>query len=434
MEVFMLRQWQRSSFAVFRLAALIGTLASPVAIAADWRQFRGPNGQGAGDEAPLPVHWSASENIAWRTELPGAGTSSPVTLGDRIYVTCYSGYGMDADAPGEMANLKRHVVCLDRATGGILWQRQFDPVLPEHQYQGEGTYHGYSSSTPATDGERLYIFFGKSGVHCLDLEGRTLWQANVGDGIHGWGSGASPVLYKNLLLVNASVECGSLVALDKLTGEEVWRAGGVGAAWNTPVLVDLPDDQRELVVSVESRLLAFQPDTGEALWNADGVHRYVCPSVVAGEGVVYAIGGGHTSLAVRAGGRGDVTGTHTVWRENRGSNVSSPVYHDGHVYWASDSGGVVTCQEATTGRTVYQERLEPASGLIYASPILAGGKLYYVSQRNGTYVVAARPEYELLAHNVFADDDSRMNASPVASDGQLLLRNDKHLYCIGEKR
>jgi outer membrane protein assembly factor BamB len=128
-----------------------------------------------------------------------------------------------------------------------------------------------------------------------------------------------------------------------------------------------------------------------------------------------------------------VTQSHGVWRENKGSNVSSPIYHDGHLYWASDSGGVVHCQEAATGKTVYQERLNPGSGLIYASPILSEGKLYYVSQRNGSYVVAAKPEFELLAHNKFEDDDSRTNASPAVDNGQLLLRSDRYLYCIGDK-
>jgi hypothetical protein len=180
-------------------------------------------------------------------------------------------------------------------------------------------------------------------------------------------------------------------------------------------------------------MLGFDPNSGKELWQAEGVHRYCCPSVVAHDGVVFAIGGGSTSLAVRAGGRGDVSKTHGLWRDNRGSNVSSPVYLDGHIYWASDSGGVVTCQEAATGKSVYQKRLEPGSGLIYASPILADGKLYFVSQRKGTYVVAAKPEFELLSHNVFEDDDSRTNASPAVSNGQLLLRTDRALYCIGTK-
>src|SRR5262249_2021132 len=154
----------------------------------------------------------------------------------------------------------------------ILWSKKFDPVLPEHAYQGEGAYHGYSSSTPTSDGERLYVFFGKSGVYCFDLDGKQLWQVSVGKGINGWGSGASPLLYKNFLIVNASVESGVVVALDKKTGKEKWRAAGIQSAWNTPVLVKPPKGEVELVVSIQGRLLGLNPDTGKELWHAEGIH------------------------------------------------------------------------------------------------------------------------------------------------------------------
>src|SRR5262249_8636667 len=154
---------------------------------------------------------------------------------------------------------------------------------------------------------------------------------------------------------------------DKKSGKEAWRAPRIGGAWNSPVLVKLQNGDTELVISIENWLVGVNPDTGKELWRAEGVHRYVCPSVIAQNGIVYAIGGGHTSLAVRAGGRGDVTKTHVVWRTGKGSNVSSPVYHDGHVYWAADHGGTVYCQEAATGKFVFQERLKPDSGIIYAS-------------------------------------------------------------------
>jgi outer membrane protein assembly factor BamB len=397
---------------------------------ADWRQFRGPGGLGTSDEKGLPVEWSATKNLVWKTKLPGLGASSPVTVGDRIYLTCYSGYGLDPKEAGKMEDLRRHLLCIDRKKGNILWSKEFQPVLPEHKYAGEGSYHGYSASTPASDGERLYVFFGKSGVFCFDLQGKQLWQVSVGTGTNGWGSGASPVLYKDMVLVNASVESGALVALDKMTGKEIWRTKGIQSAWNTPVLVTLPSQEVELVISIKDFVLGLDPDTGKELWRAEGVHRYVCPSVVAHDGVVYAIGGGSASLAVRAGGRGDVTKTHVLWRKNKGSNVSSPIYHDGHLYWAGESNEIVYCQSAATGDFVYQERLKPGSGLIYGSPVLADGKIYYVSQKNGTYVVPAQPKFALLAHNAFEDDKSRSNASLAVSDGQLLLRTDQYLYCI----
>src|SRR5262249_5302556 len=414
-----------ASFLVF--VAAIGA-----ANAADWQQFRGPAGQGISDEKGLPTEWSADKNIAWKVKLPGAGASCPVTHGKRVFVTCYSGYALEVKDPGKMEELRRHLLCLDRATGDVIWSKEFEPVLPEHKYEGEGSYHGYAASTPIIEGERLYVFFGKTGVYCFDLDGKELWHSVVGKNINGWGSGASPILYKSFLIVNASVESGALVALDKTTGKEVWRSPGISSAWNTPIIVATPAKTQELVVSIQNWVVGIDPENGKELWRADGVHRYVCPSVVAHDGIVYAIGGGHTSLAVKSGGKGDVTKTHEVWRETKGSNVGSPIYHDGHLYWASDGGGVVHCQEAATGKMVYAERLKPDAGQIWASPVLADGKLYYVSKQNGVFVVAAKPKFELLAHNVLKGDESRSNASLAVSDGQLFLRNDQYLYCIGK--
>lgn len=412
------------------LAAACGSV-----LAADWRQFRGPGGLGVSDEKGLPVEWSAEKNIVWKVKLPGAGASCPVTQGSRVFVTCYSGYGVDVDQKkaGNMEDLRRHLLCLDRATGKELWAKEFQPLLPEHKYQGEGSYHGYAASTPIIEGERLYVFFGKSGVFCFDLGGTELWKTEVGKNTNGWGSGSSPILYKDSVIVNASVESGALVALNKTDGKELWRTKGINSAWNTPALVTTPEKTQEVLISMQKWLVAVDPDTGKELWRADGVDRYVCPSVVAHDGIVYAIGGGHTSLAVKAGGKGDVSKTNGLWKLSKGSNVGSPIYHEGHLYWAHDSQGTVYCQEAATGNVVYAERLKPPSGQIWASPVLADGKLYYVSKENGTYIVAAQPKFQQLAHNVIEGDNSRSNASLAVSEGQLFLRNDQYLYCIGKR-
>jgi outer membrane protein assembly factor BamB len=418
----------RITSAVTTIAALLIS-ASP-APADEWMQFRGPNGQGVSADKNVPLKWSSTDNIAWKVDLPGPGASSPIVVGDKVYLTCYTGYGIEP-AKGTDKDLRRHLLCFDRRTGRELWKKTFEPKLPEHAYQGEGSYHGYAASTPCSDGERLYVFFGKSGVYGLTLDGEELWHSSVGSGTHGWGSGSSPVLFGNLLLINASVESGSLYGLDKLTGTEMWKVGGIGSAWDTPHLVGTSEGH-EVVVSTQDKLLSFSPRDGKPLWIAEGVHRYVCPSVVSHEDIVFAIGGGHTSLAVRLGGMGDVTKSHVRWRKDKGSNVGSPVYLDGHLYWAGDSNGLVHCQNAETGEFVFQERLDPRPGNIWSSAVLADGKLYFVSQHAGTFVVAAKPKFELLAHNTFADDDSRTNASPAIHDSQILLRTDKRLYCIGK--
>lgn len=404
------------------------------ALGADWPQFRGPMGTGASDETGLPTTWSDDSNIVWKTDLPGFGTSSPITHEDHIYLTCYGGYGMDSESPGNIDDLQRHVVCLDRKQGKIVWNEQIETLQPEEQYKGFQALHGYSSSTPATDGERLYVFFGKSGVFAFDLNGKQLWRTDVGPKIHGWGSATSPVLFQNLVIINASVESGALVALDKATGSEVWRTPGMVAAWNTPLLVELPGGRVDLVVSVKNQLLAFDPANGKERWRCKGIEDYVCPSVIAHDGIVYAIGGrGRPGLAVAAGGEGDVS-DKILWKTQAGSNVSSPVYHDGYLYWVSESKGIAYCIDAKTGEAAYEKRLEPRPDRIYASPVVADGKIYYVSRNNGTFVLAAKPEYELLAHNVIKSDASVFNASPAVSNGQLLLRSDKRLYCLGSKK
>ena len=414
------------------VALLVLSLAGPAIVSgAEWRQFRGPGGLGKSAETSLPEKWSSEQNLSWQVDLPGPGGSSPIVVAGRVFVTCYTGYGLKPNE-GDPGELRRHLFCFDRMTGKQLWHRSFEPRLPEHAYRGEGSYHGYSSSTPSSDGERLYVFLGKSGLFCFDLEGKLIWEASAGDGIHSsWGSGCSPLVSGKLVIVNASAESGSLVAFDKVSGREVWRAGGIQSSWNTPLLAKTSRGATELVVSIQARMLGFDPVSGRKLWDADGIHRYVCPSVIAHEGIVYAIGGGHTSLAVRIGGQGDVTDSHVLWRQKRGSNVSSPVFHEGHLYWADARGGVVYCQHAKTGEVVYQQRLEPRPGRFWASATLADGKIYYVSQHQGTYVVAAQPEFSLVAHNRLEDDDSRTNASIAVSDGKLFLRSDQRLYCIG---
>jgi outer membrane protein assembly factor BamB len=398
----------------------------------DWPQFRGPGGLGVSRDKGLPATWGPRENLVWRTELPGAGSSSPITFGPRIFLTAYSGYNVPGRPGGDMKRLKLHLVCLDRRDGTIRWSQDVAPKLPEQERIREG--HGYASSTPAADRQRVYAFFGKAGVLAFDQDGRRLWRADVGSKLSDWGSAASPVLFGDLVIVNASVESEALVALDRKTGKEVWRARGIRESWSTPLLVPLAQGKTELVVPVLGKILGFDPATGEQLWScATDIRWYMVPSLVADKGVVYALGGrsGVAALAVRAGGRGEVTRSHRLWTGRKGSNVSSPVVHEGHLYWVNDSQGIAYCAEARTGKVLYEQRL-PRAGELYASPVLAEGRLYYVSRTGRTFVVAARPRFEELAQNDLGDR-STFNASPAVSDGRLLLRSERYLYCVGRK-
>ncbi|MBM4094120.1 MAG: hypothetical protein FJ276_32645, partial [Planctomycetes bacterium] len=226
----------RNRWAVWVLVAALGmamtAIVEPQSVGqggsqnGDWSQFRGPGGLGISGQKGLPLTWGAEKNVVWKTELPGPGASSPITVGERIFVTCYTGYGVNSQEPGEVAELRRHLLCINRADGRIVWNREIKARMPEPPYRGSMQRHGYASSTPASDGERVYAFFGKSGVFAFDLDGRQLWHADVGFGTHEWGTGASPVVYRNLVIVNASIESESLVALSANSGKEVWRADG----------------------------------------------------------------------------------------------------------------------------------------------------------------------------------------------------------------
>ncbi len=397
----------------------------------NWPQFRGPNGLGVSHDKRLPLTWTTDKNLLWKTELPGAGASSPIVVGDRVFVTCYSGYGVPGQAKGDISQLQRHLLCVNALNGTVVWKKDFPAVLPESPTVRE---HGYAASTPAWDGERLYVFFGKSGVFAFDLDGKQLWKADVGDKHHGWGSAASPVVYKDLLIINACIESDSLVALDKKTGKEKWRARGIKESWNTPLIVTTQNGTSELIVAILGKILAFNPETGVPLWNCDtDISWYMAPSVVAHNSVVSALGGrsGVAALAVRTGGKGDVTKTHRLWTSTKGSNVSSPIAHNGHLYWMHDSLGIAYCSEIETGKIIYEVRVARA-GQVYASPILADDKLYYLTRSGQTYVLKAGPKYELLATNDLSDRSS-FDASPAVADGRLYLRSNRFLYSVGKK-
>jgi outer membrane protein assembly factor BamB len=412
------------------LAALAVFLAAAGGTAQDWPAFRGPDGTGASPAAAL-LMWGPSKNVVWKTDLPGAGTSAPVVVGNRVFVTCYSGY-----APGQprenQAGLKLHVVSLDRVTGKVQWSRDIAPKLPESDNTRDG--HGYASATPAADATRLYTFFGKTGVIAFDHAGQELWRADVGSRLNpaGWGSAASVVLAAGKVIVNASIESDSLVALDPATGKEAWRLGGVKEAWNTPAVAN-HGGRTELVMASFGKLFAVDPATGRELWRAaTDIPWYMVPSVVVNDGVAYALGGRPGGgLAVKLGGSGDVTRTHRLWTSKKGTNVPSPVYHDGHLYWMHDNQGMAFCADAKTGRVVYEERVGRGDG-VYGSPVLAGGRIYYPGRSGTMYVVAAKPAFELLASNTFGERGDYLS-SPAVAGGRLYLRTNRSVCCVGER-
>jgi len=444
----------------------------------DWSRFRGPNGTGVSpDAANVPAEWSPTENLKWKVALPGPGSSCPIVVGDRIFVTSWSGYGVDREKLGRKEDLRRHLVCVDKQTGSVLWDKSVEAVLPEDDYQGMFAEHGFASHTPVSDGERVYAFFGKTGVIAFDLLGNELWRKSVGDGLdpREWGSASSPVLYKDTVIVTAAAESNSIVAFNKLTGEEKWKqvAGGLDSTWGTPVLVKVNDERTDLVIGVPGEIWGINPDNGKLAWYCEAIgENSFCSSVVPGDGIVYAVEGmGGGSIAVRAGGKGDVTSTHVVWRGRDNNRISTPVLLDGRLYFFSQRRA--NCIDAKTDERIYQARLASAGGTPappergpgpgagggpggrgpggrgrgfgggfggggfggqdYASPIAADGKIYVMTRAGDCFVVKAGPKFEQLAVNRVTEDAEDFSATPAIAGNELFIRSSKNLYCVAAK-
>jgi outer membrane protein assembly factor BamB len=415
----------------------------PVLSHAEWTRFRGPNGSGIAEGSQLPSSWSAKENMLWKTDLPGPGSSSPIIVGDKIFITCWTGYG--GEQGSDVQKLQRHLLCVDKASGKLLWRKDVPAVQPEDEANSMLMEHGYASSTPTSDGQRVYVFFGKTGVLAFDLEGKQLWQTSVGtrSNDRGWGSAASPIVHGQNVIVNAYDESGAMYALDGATGKVSWKAEaeGVQLAYGTPSLFKHAEGE-DIMLAVPQEVWGFNASTGKLRWYM--VHDLpgnVTPGVQQGDGACYLFGGypRTASVSFTPGGKNDTTKTALRWSVNDSSYVPSPIFHEGHLYVINDSGFAL-CLNAKTGATVFKERVMEGGGNrqgrgkpFYASPVLVEGKLYCVSRKNGTFILAAKPKYELLGKNVIADDNSQWNGSPAVEAGCLYLRSDKALYCVGKR-
>lgn len=414
--------------------------------AEDWARFRGPNGSGISSSS-LPLSWTPTANIAWKSELPGPGVSSPIIVGDRLFVTCYSGYGLDRSKPGEIEKLKRHLLCFDAKSGKKLWQKDVPAALPEDPYSGIGvTAHGYASHTPVSDGESVFVFFGKSGAFAYDLDGKQLWQAELGKESDpwAWGSSSSPIVYEDLLIVTASAESQSVVALDKKSGKEVWRqqAAGLDGMWGTPTLVKIDDKRTDLVLSVPKEMWGLNPSNGKLVWYSDatGADQSHSSAIAVGDKVVAFTGRGGGSVAVRAGGKGNVTESNVLWTGRDSDRFASPVAYNDNIYLVAN--GMITSINGKTGEKITQVRLTgglPGGGggfgsADYASPVIAGDKLYYTKGTGETFVFDLAGELKQVSVNLVTTDKESFGGSPAISNGNLYVRSDKYLYCVTDKK
>jgi len=397
--------------------------------AEDWSRFRGSDGQGISDSA-VPVEWDTDKNVAWSLDLPGAGSSSPIVVDGRVFVTFYEGEtGADA---------KRGLACVDAASGKLLWQESVAASEQEDAYSGYLTEHGYASGSPVSDGQHVFAFFGKAGAVAYTMDGKKLWQKDLGQmsGNRHWGSGSSPVLFNDILIVNASEEARAIIGVEAATGKELWKAeyDRLELCYATPVIVAGEGGDMEAVISMPGEVWGLNATNGKIRWFCDiGNGGNVSPSVVVGEDAFYTFGGypAQETNAIKRGGRKDVTDSHRLWQSRDSSYVATPLLYDGHLYWVTDKGQAF-CVNAKSGETVTRNRLTGlASGgrPVYASPVKAGDHIYVVTRRSGTFVFEATPEMKQIALNPPLDD-SDFSGTPAVVDSRIYLRSNSKLYCI----
>lgn len=391
-----------------------------VGVAENWPRWRGPDGNAVSAESPLPVRWGPDENVKWKTPISGEGSSSPIVWGDRLFLT----------ASEKDAN-RRQVHCLDCKDGKVLWSRAIEHQNPERS----SALTGNAAPTPVTDGKHVVAFFGNAGIVCLDFDGKQLWHKPLEEFDCELGIASSPVIYKDRVVLVCDHDGKKptsfdsyLLCLELATGKEVWKADrpGLFRSWSTPILVQRAGSTRELIVNAQEELRGYDPDTGKPLWRVTGMTDWVTPSPVFGNGLIFATSGkAGPVLAVKPGGQGDVSKSQVAWRkETGGPYVCSPVLYGDHLYVHRDDG-VLTCFEAKTGKEIYQERL---AGKFIASSVAGDGKIYLTNEDGVTYVLKAGPTFQVLSRNPLKEYTL---ASPAISGGNLFLRTEKHLWCLG---
>lgn len=405
----------RLPFAILMFILLLGF---PGLHAANWPQWRGPNGDGISPESRVPVKWSDTENLAWKTPVPGEGHSSAVVWGDSVFLTT-----------ALPETQERLLLQLEARTGRILWQRSVVKAAREHMHRE----NSLASSTPVTDGERVFTSFqnGKRvDLQCYDFEGRPLWsvQPLEFEGEHGYSY--TPLIYRDLLIFDFRQEGeAALLALDKRTGKVRWRVEPSRRRIShiTPLLVN--DGRRpQLIVSGSDETRSVNPDTGETFWWCRGPSDVAVAGLSYGEGIVFAAAGypDRSRMGIRVDGNGDVSGTHVAWRSRKQvTYVPSPVYHEGHFYSILDEG-TLCCFNAKTGETVWDQRLD---GRVRSSLVLAAGNVYSTNDKGVTTVFRATPKgFESVAVN---DLKEFCYATPAIANGRIYLRTGQRLFCIG---
>jgi len=418
--------------------------------AAHWPTWRGPLGTGVAN-GTAPVEWSDDENIRWRIDIPGRGFSTPIVWGSKLFLTTAVPLEDPPEAPQQEQSSGRRggfrtdpvvrtaflTMCIDRGTGEVLWERVAREATPHEGFHK--SYGSHASASPITDGERLFVSFGSFGIYAYDLDGKLLWETDMDVKMrmrNRFGEGAAPVLHGDTLVIGFDQEEDSfIVALDATTGEERWRnARDEPTTWAMPLITEV-DVKQQVVTSGTNMVRSYDLDSGELIWECGGLGLNAIPAVMRHEDLVLAMTGYREAnlLAIRLGGKsGDLTDTDAIaWSTTKGTSyTASPVLHEG-IYYAVQDRGFISAWDAGTGEPHYVAERLPRGSTLKASPIAAGGHLYVATESGDVHVIKLGTEYELVGTNTLADQF--FVASPLAVEGQLILRSRTDLICVGDQ-
>jgi len=384
-----------------------------------WPRWRGPSGQGMVSGTGYPDKWSATENVLWKVPVPGAGNSSPVIWGDRIFLTTARDGGR-----------RLSLLAFNRSSGAQLWEA----FAPDGGAESVHNKNGHASATATTDGKLIYVSFGSRGLMAFDFEGKLVWRQDLGAINNYWGTAGSPLLYQDRVILYQDQQRNSFIAaFDAATGKQLWRtARNASVGWGTPVAINA-NGRDEIVVNGQYAVVAYNPNNGAEFWRVSGTTMEVVPTVVVGHGLLYSSSGrAGPTLAIRPGGQGDVTGTHLAWSSPRGSPfIPSPILHEDQLYMVNDMTSIATAFHAKTGETVWQSRLGEAYREGFsASPVVVDGKIFFTNDQGETFVLRGGSQFDLLHVNNIGE---RTLASPALVDGRWYIRTAGNLFAIGTR-
>ena len=424
----------------FGAAAFVGAAICALSISSSaqgggdkfWPQWRGPLATGVSTSATPPTTWGEGKNVRWKIALPGRGASTPVIWGDRVYLST----AVPVDGSGQRAQHRFLVMAINRKDGKIAWQHTTREEAPH-----EGTHQDFgtmASASAVTDGEHVIASFESRGYFAFDMNGKVVWQKDLGDKKmrNEFGEGSSPALYKDKLFVVWDHQGESfIIALNKRTGAELWRAKRDEIdSWATPIVVEA-NGRAQVITGAMRRVRAYDADTGQVVWETGGLTMNPIPSPVAADGLVILMSGfrGNNLKAIRyADAKGDITGTpNVVWTLERDTPyVPSPLLYDGILYFLKSNNGLVSAFDAKSGKPHYQAQRIEAVPNVFASPVGASGRVYILGQQGTAVVLKHGPALDVLATNTL---DDRFDASPALVDREMYLRGYKNLYCVAEK-